>query len=124
MKSFIIMLLAMTMAVCVVGCGGCKPAHMDDRTYNIGCQALAAVDEYLDGKSSAKDIRKTLDELKARIEEYERSDYFEDAKRESISLDITIIKAEVGLGTSKGTSALTDQRNALAKTLGKASKQQ
>jgi len=69
MKNFLVALLVLCLGFTVVGCGG-KPSNMDQKTYDLGKEAVQVANDYLNNKTSQNDAYKKLDSLYKQLDSY------------------------------------------------------
>ena len=114
--------LLLLSAIVLVGCGrggGGRPANMDERTYNIGMEALGVVDDFLDGRMSAANAGDKIEELRNRLNETEPDDSNERLAHGGLSADFLNARLQLRNIASRGesTTRLLETRNRLARRL-------
>ena len=128
--SFLLTIAILLISLC--SCGRVKPENTSDAMYQIGLNALAVADEYIDGKITADEALSRLEEIDELADaQYER--WCEDFGTETlagtkyandfgISFDISRLKLKFSnIGSFYNATALSDiveVRDELAETLG------
>ena len=69
MKKLLMVLLALCLGLCAVSCGG-KPSNMDQKTYDLGKEAVQIAEDYLNGRTSASDAYRKIDSVYNSLNSY------------------------------------------------------
>lgn len=68
LKRLVAMLMVISIMVSVSACGSSKPDNLTKETYELGKDALAIMDKYLDGKMDADTAEKKLEKIYEQLE--------------------------------------------------------
>jgi len=124
MKKMVLLALMSVLVLVFAGCrDNSKPQGMADATYDIGIQALEALDKYLDGAMNVRQLDNALGELHEKIQALNFTDRSESTNNVLVSSSIShardpLISIMFDDGFGNPTDVI-DSRNKLAELLEK-----
>ena len=68
MKKLALVLLIICLSTSLLA--GCKPSNIDQKTYDLGKEAVKITENYLSGKTSASDAYRNLKSIHRQLESY------------------------------------------------------
>ena len=86
----IVTALIVVLAICVT-LSGCRPSGMDDKTYNLGKEAVELAQDFLDGKLPMDEAKDKMDDIRDELNDLDFKEETERKKRHHNSM----VEAEV-----------------------------
>ena len=86
----IVMVLMVVLVVCVM-LSACRPSGMDDKTYNLGKDAVELAQDFLDGKLPMDEAKDKMDDIRDELNDLDFREETEHKKRHHNSM----VEAEV-----------------------------
>ena len=124
MKRVLICVLALVMGLLTVGCNR-RLGYMNDTTYALGVQALAVVDDFLNGMISAQEAILSIEDLQEKLSNTIPLYDNEETSHLIVSADLALTHVSLRRILSDPETSLerlTRNRNNLANILGKRSR--